>query len=145
MDDQFAVDANLLVNFAIKTHPYHAQSLRIFQDAAQNGATLLAPPWLPLEAGNALRRMARTGALQQDLAEAAYPLIESAPFEFLWSPDYWPSVRQISDQLQHVRLTDATYIVLAQRHNCELWTADLKLFRNAQSLGLKLVRSIADY
>jgi len=145
MPSEIVVDANVVVNFALKSNPFHEQARKLFADCTRDGTRLIAPPWWELEADNALRFLARGKHITPAVAQEAQQSLDMAAVQVVWEPRLRVLARQIADRLQQIRLDDATYVTLAQLRGCDLWTADLRLCNNAQSLGLSLVRSIATY
>ena len=141
--DEIVVDSNVFVNIALQTHPFHIEAQRLLANCTEIGVEMIAPYWFEIEADTALRHMIRAG-LDGTTAMAAQLTLDQAPVLLVHEPSLRSVVRRIADQLHQAKLYDAVYVALAQLRGCEFWTADLRLVRNAHSVGLNFVHSLAE-
>jgi predicted nucleic acid-binding protein len=105
---------------------------RQLRDDFQNGVhDLLAPDILPGETGNALTRAERQGQIQIGEALVLWSGLMAA------SPRLVPSLPLTSAAIAYSSQTrssvfDCLYLVLAEREQCPLVTADERVVRNLQ-------------
>lgn len=141
---EVVIDSNLILNFALGAHPYHAQTRQFLADCARSNTRLIAPAFWETEADTALRRMVANKQLSAAVAEIAQNLLDAAPVTAVYEPSARIAARQIADTAQQTKVYDASYAALAQIRGCNLWTADER-FYNAVKGALPFVRFIGSY
>jgi len=114
------VDASVLVDLLAGTD--RAEAAR----AALGGRTLHAPSHLDVEVLSALGRLQRAGFLADGDVEDALRRLESAPITRHHLPWLLVDAWALRDD---VRLTDALYVVLAERLDVSVLTTDRRLAR----------------
>ena len=120
---EVVVDANLILNFALGGHPYHAQTRQFLTQCARTNTRLIAPAFWETEADTALRRMVANKQLRAEVAIVAQQLLDAAPVVVIYEPATRISARQIADFAQQTKVYDACYAALAQVRGCDLWTS----------------------
>jgi len=141
---EVVIDSNLILNFALGAHPYHAQTRQFLADCARTNTRLIAPAWWEAEADTALRRMVSAKQLRAGVADAAQQLLDAAPVTVVYEPKARALARQIADTAHQTKVYDASYASLAQARGCQLWTGDER-FYNAIKNKLPFVRFIGTY
>ncbi len=142
---EVVIDANVLLNFALKKHPYHLQAQQFITDALRDGVHLMSPALWESEADSGIRRMASIGVLTSDAAATAQTLLDAMPVNVVYEPAARVAARQLVDHIKQTKVYDAVYLALAQVRGCDLWTADQRLFNAASTAGLSFVKFIGTY
>ena len=105
-----------------------------------------APPLLAYEVTNALYRRVRKGELpfgdaKRGLTEIIFKVVE---FDFPETPEFNIRATELGQQFGLPAAYDSHYLALAERKECELWTADTR-FGNSVKGQLDWVRWMGDY
>jgi predicted nucleic acid-binding protein len=107
---------------------------------------ILAPVLLAYELTNVLHQRIRRGEANQEEAEQLliYVLLNLVRLDT--SYDYAQSVRALRFAQQHSLSAtyDAHYLALAEREQCEYWTADARLLNGLRG-QLSWVRNLSDH
>ena len=137
------VDASLAAKW-IFTEDYSEQALSLVTNCARARQRVIAPPLLPIEVTNIIRRRMLSESLT--LADAHQFLTRFMAFPVsLRSPaTLYEQALTIADTHNLPAVYDAHYVALAQMVGCTLWTDDRRLLT---ALGGKLtfVKWIGDY
>lgn len=107
---------------------------------------LLAPALLLYEVTNALYRKALKGIISLDDAKQGVQAILEIEMQFDY-PEHaelcWKSI-EIAKRFNLPAAYDAQYLALAENEDCELWTADTRLWNSVQG-KFKWVRWLGEY
>ncbi|MCA1831694.1 MAG: type II toxin-antitoxin system VapC family toxin [Actinomycetota bacterium] len=87
---------------------------------------LAAPHFMPVEAGNILRRSARAGDISEDVASLAHADMLQLRVELF---AYEPLAGRIWELRGSLTATDAWYVALAESLESRLMTLDMRLMR----------------
>jgi len=128
------LDSNVVIALALDARraPAVERRLREWEEARE---TLHAPSLFRYEVANALTRNIAAGAIDASDAKSAWERIVAIEVRLHGLTD-GPSVVAVAQKLQRESAYDASYIVLAQELDAELWTLDGPLARNASSADL---------
>ena len=124
-------DASLAVKWGVQEeHTEEAVALRNhWRDAAE---LVIAPPLFRPEVANALHQYVRRGELAAadaaEILETLLPAVETSEPARLYS-----RAMILAVELGLTATYDALYVALAELEVCEMWTADRRLVRSAQS------------
>ena len=91
--------------------------------------TILAPALLLYEVSNVLYQRVRRGDITSE--QARLEIVGLLSSEVTWFFSQYPqlSLRAVELTHQFPATYDAHYLALAERENCEFWTADTRLWR----------------
>lgn len=128
------IDANMVVNLAVVTHPFHESAKRFFAQCVQKKIPLIAPPLFETEVDNTLRLMVSRKTATAEAVALAFQITDALLVEIIQDPDVRLLARSIADQIGHPRVGDATYAALAQLRGCPFWTADGSFARAAEKI-----------
>ncbi|HLH72158.1 MAG TPA: type II toxin-antitoxin system VapC family toxin [Chloroflexota bacterium] len=137
------VDASITLKWVLD-EPYTAEALLLLDELVREEVQPLAPALLAYEVASALYKRVCRDELSLELAqERLADLLERGPVL-----DFDPLLHQQALSLAHrfgqSASYDAHYLALAQREQCEFWTADERLW-NAVCQDLPWVRWIGTF
>ena len=143
------VDASVAAKWVF-AEELQRQAEALYQQTIVAGERIVAPPLLPIEVTNIVRRRMRRakqpGEPLLSLAEARQHLERFLAFsvELRLPPQLHERALELAAAHGLPTVYDAHYIALAEVLGCELWTADRNLV-NALQGKLPFVRWIGDY
>ena len=139
------VDTSIVIKWVLN-EPDSAMALALLTKWSSNGTAIYAPALLIYELTNALYQHMRKN--DETLDEAKQALVDAflIDLELDSSLDIALSMRAMEFAHQHKlpATYDPHYLALAERENCEYWTADKRLW-NAVKGKLHWVRWLGDY
>ena len=136
------VDASLAVKWLLEEE-YSDNANSLARSWADTGTTPVAPYLMPVEVTNVLHRRVVRGELIVDAAISLLETLLASGVELRETPRIHVRALELADQLQQGAVYDAHYLALAESLDCEMWTADVRLFRSAGS-GPVTVKWIGD-
>ncbi|HKV57681.1 MAG TPA: type II toxin-antitoxin system VapC family toxin [Ktedonobacteraceae bacterium] len=139
------VDTSIVIKWAIKEEQTDI-ALALLADWTAKGTVILAPALLSYEATNVFhQRIRRADYPFEDARRALYDIIyELIVFDFANTPALHIRAIQLSQQFGLPAAYDAHYLALAEREQCELWTADRRMWNSIRG-KLSWVRWLGDY
>jgi predicted nucleic acid-binding protein len=123
------IDANIAINVAVSTHPYHEQALRLTQYWLANGNELLAPPMFESEVDSIVRLNTTRGFWTVEAGRDIFRIVDSLPVTITHDSRVRLIARSIAESFDERHVYDSTYAALAQLLNCEFWTADRRFYQ----------------
>ncbi|SRR6266851_3342704 len=139
------VDASIAIKWVLEeSDSDRAEALLTEWNA--KGISIYAPNLLVYEITNALYRKVRKGEITLDRAKEALADISLAEIDFDFSIDFALSTRamELANHFSLPATYDSHYLALAERKECELWTADTRLWNSIRG-KLEWVRWMGDY
>ncbi|MGH2493284.1 MAG: type II toxin-antitoxin system VapC family toxin [Ktedonobacteraceae bacterium] len=139
------VDTSVAIKWAIKEEDSHI-ALALLYELTDKGLIILAPGLLSYETTNVLYQHIRKGLFSLDEAQAALSeiIFDLITFDFTHTSDLCIRAIQLAQQFALPAAYDAQYLALAESKQCELWTADKRLWRAVKD-QLSWVRWLGDY
>ena len=111
----------------------------------QRGDSTHCPRILEVETDSILRQKV---SLRRELtvaeAQRAFASLLGLPIKTTHSPEQRERAWEIAREFQFPTVYDATYLALAELHQCEFWTADDKLFKQVRD-QLPFVQWLGNY
>jgi predicted nucleic acid-binding protein len=121
-------------------------ALSLLAEWTGNRIEIKVPSLLAYEITNSLYQQVRSGKSTFDTAKLN--LIEILPkgLIFVFLPDFSLNIRalELTHQFGLPATYDAHYLALAERENCDLWTADTRMWRMVKD-QLPWVHLLSDY
>ena len=108
------------------------------------GVQIAAPYMMLAETANALHRKVVDGHLSLDAATLGLENLYALGIEFHNPPNIHARAIQLAGQLEQRAVYDCIYLALAERLDCELWTADRRFYRSARRAFPDRVRWIGE-
>jgi predicted nucleic acid-binding protein len=139
------VDASIAIKWVLE-EPDSDRADALLAEWINKGKLILAPDLLAYEITNVLYQKVGKGEITLDRAKEALAEISLTEIEFDFSSDFAVSTRAI-ELANHFSLPatyDSHYLALAERKDCELWTADLRMWNSVKG-KLDWVRWMGDY
>jgi predicted nucleic acid-binding protein len=124
------VDASLAAKWVLP-EDYSDKALALFSATAQAGERIIAPPLLPIEVTNIIRRrmLAATAPLSLTQATTALERFLAFPVRLEAPAGLYRRALTLSETYQLPAAYDAHYLALSQMRSCMLWTDDRRLLR----------------
>ncbi|MBS1252781.1 MAG: Ribonuclease VapC9 [Anaerolineales bacterium] len=142
-NQRVCVDASLAAKWVLPEE-YQTHALQLLADWTEAETEVVAPPHLPIEVTNAIRKRVWRTELTQEEAKQTLSTFERFRVTLLARAELYQDALDIAHQFNRPTVYDAHYVALAQLLGCELWTADSRLY-NAVKEDLEWVRFIGEY
>jgi predicted nucleic acid-binding protein len=145
MRNVVVVDASIAIKWVLEeSDSDRAEDL--LTEWNDKGISIYAPNLLVYEITNVLYRKVRKGEITLDRAKEALADISLAEIDFDFSIDFALSTRamELANHFSLPATYDSHYLALAERKECELWTADTRLWNSIRG-KLEWVRWMGDY
>lgn len=126
---QVCVDANILVKLVL-FEEYSDLAHALWRAWEEQEVERIAPPFMPFEAVSAIRSSLTRKLISAQEADLAFHNLQShlQTVGVMRPPDLLERAWEIAKGLRQGQVFDAYYVALAQILDCELWTADEKLY-----------------
>src|SRR5947209_8678954 len=145
MNNVVVVDTSIVFKWVIDESD-SSTALALLTEWISMGLEIHAPALIVYEVTNALHQRVRPGELSLAEAEKALAKVENSEILFHFSQGSTLSSRALvlANYYNLPATYDAHYLALAEREGCELWTADMRLWRVIKD-KLPWVRWLSDY
>ena len=110
-----------------------------------SGAEIIAPHLMLAEIANALHRKVADGLLTLESATQTWEDLNRVEIEFYNPPNIHAGAMRLAGQLGQGAVYDSVYLALAERLDCELWTADRRFYRAAGGAFPDRVRWLSEF
>jgi len=139
------VDTSIAIKWAIKEDD-SKPALALLNGWRDRGIVILAPALLAYEATNVLYQQVRKGKLpltdaRRALTEIIFDLVE---FDFPENSDFNVRAMELGQQFGLPAAYDSHFLALAESKECELWTADTRLWMSTRG-KLAWLHWLGDY
>ncbi|HVU14040.1 MAG TPA: type II toxin-antitoxin system VapC family toxin [Phototrophicaceae bacterium] len=143
MTSWVVVDSGLYL--AVALNETHAATTKAFLNAITLAQTRIGAPFLfRYEIISVIRKHIYRGSITLEDGRVLAQGLLRAPVEIFTAEVLLPRAFELANQFNRPTAYDSVYLALAERLECEFWTADLKLF-NAVSARLTWVKWIGNY
>ncbi len=144
MSETVIVDSSIVVKWVLHESDSHLAN-GLLEQWRNRGVTILAPALLLYEVSNVLYQRVRRGDITPE--KAGLEIVGLLSSEVTWFFSQYPrlSLRAVefAHQFNLSATYDAHYLALAERENCEFWTADTRLWRAVRD-KLEWVHTLAE-
>jgi len=141
---ELCVDACVAIKWFIMREPHRSKAIRLRDDAAKSGRTIIAPPLFEPEVDGIVQSYLADGRLTVSVADRILALIDAAPVIVLTHPGVRQRAREIARTYNQRKVYDATYAELADLRGCDFWTADQNFYSQVRH-GLPFVKYLPNY
>lgn len=136
------VDASVAVSWVFP-EPYSETALRVVSEWIEAGVRRLAPGVFAAEVTNALYKRVARGETDPKTARTGLQVLLAFSIELLEEPGLATDAMDLAHRYGRPTTYDCYYLALAERYDCELWTADRRFF-NALTPDVSRVRWIGE-
>lgn len=145
MKNIVVVDTSIAIKWVIDESDSKTAE-KLLEEWNDREALILAPALLAYEITNALYQRIRRSEISLERCNEALRGFALVGIEFDFSQDFSLSTRATElARLYNLPATyDAHYLALAEREQCELWTADMRMWNSIRG-KLAWVRWLGDY
>ena len=137
------VDASLAVKWLVREE-HTDKALAILRAWYDEEVTPTAPHLLPFEVANALHRKVIRGQLSVAESTRMIERLLASQLELHQTAGLHARALELASEFQQGAVYDAHYLALAEKFDCELWTADQR-FHRAVSTHTGNVRWLGEY
>src|SRR5436305_2381481 len=139
------VDANIAIKWVVNEAD-SGIALALLNEWNINGITIVAPSLFTYEVTNVLHQHMRKGKINLDQAKKVLAEVLSIGVELDFPEKLTFNSRafELAYRFNLLATYDPHYLALAERENCEFWTANARLW-TAVKEELPSVRLLADY
>ncbi len=137
------VDASLAFKWLVEEE-YSEEARALSRDWQVSGIQIIAPHLMLAEIANALHRKVVDGQFTLESATQTWEGLNRAEIEFYNPPNVHAGAVRIANRLGQGAVYDSVYLALAERLDCELWTADRRFYRAARRAFPDRVRWIGE-
>ena len=131
MNSPVCIDASVLIKLVVE-EPGSDRVDRLWEGWIVSSTPILAPALVQYEVAGVLRERARRRQLSEALARSALSAaLNMEGLEVVNSVDMYLRAWELASQL-NLGTYDATYLALAEMRECELWTANRRLYKSVQ-------------
>ena len=137
------VDASLAVKWLVEEED--SEKAHALSSAwADSGIKVAAPHLMLAEVANALHRKVVGGEIALESATGILEDLGAHEIEFHNPPNIHAGALRLADRLDQGAVYDSIYLALAERLDCELWTADRRFYRAARGFSDR-IRWLGDF
>ena len=140
---QVCVDASLALRWVIPG-PYEAEAQALLEKWQREEQTLITPWLFPFEVASAIRKYVQLGPLSQDEGDKVFALAQEFKIELLSPRGLLLEAWELARDFNRPTIYDTSYMALAKRIGCELWTGDERLI-NAVGGRVAWVKWVGSY
>jgi predicted nucleic acid-binding protein len=126
------VDANILIAFGLADEPLHTQANQILSAWQTTAEPLAAPRLFRSEITAVVRKVVYQGRMTPEQGRTMLAQLLIYPVEFHEDDALLKEAYELAVRFNRPRAYDSQYMALAERLNCEFWTADERLVNSTQ-------------
>ncbi len=126
------VDANILIAFGLADEPLHTQANQILSAWKTAGESLTAPRLFRSEITAVVRKVVYQQRMTPEQGRNLLAQFLIYPVEFHEDDALLKEAYELAVRFNRPRAYDTQYMALAERLNCEFWTADERLVHSTQ-------------
>lgn len=133
------LDANILIAYGLSDEPLHAQAMQFLKYCAGSITYIHAPQLFRSEITAVMRKAVYVQRLSHSHGSSILANLLVYPIQYHEDDRLLHRAYELADKFNRPRAYDSQYLALAERLNCEFWTADERLF-NAVSTQMPTVK-----
>jgi predicted nucleic acid-binding protein len=126
------LDSSLLLASVLPQEPLQAQAKRALLHWTDAGIRLAVPSFFRSEVVAVVRKAVFQKRITHEYGKLLLPTLLQADIEFYEDDELLMVAYEIAARFNMPRIYDAQYLILAERLNCDFWTADATLVNTIQ-------------
>ncbi len=126
------IDANILIAFGLADEPLHTQANQILSAWQTTKEQLTAPRLFRSEITAVVRKAVYQQRMTPEQGRAMLSQLLAYPVELHEDTDLLKEAYDLAVRFNRPRAYDTQYMALAERLDCEFWTADERLVNSTQ-------------
>ena len=138
------VDASLALKWVVDEED-SGKARALSQGWFASGIGIIAPYLMLAEIANALHRKVADGQFTLEYATQTLEDLNRVRIEFYNPPNIHAGAMRLAGQLGQGAVYDSVYLALAERLDCELWTADRRFYRAAGGAFPDRIRWLSEF
>lgn len=138
------VDSGILIALGLPDEPLHNQARTLVSTWQQQSELMVAPTLLRSEITAVLRKVVYQRRITHDEGRMLLMRLLQQPIEFVDDDRLLIAAYDLAARYNRPRTYDTQYLALAERYNCEFWTADETLV-NAIQLHFNRIRWLGSF
>jgi len=123
---------------------YSPQAVALLEEWTRQQTQIAAPALIKYEFVSALRKSVARKVISADYAANSRDELLAHEIHLMLDDDLLRRAYELATQLNRPNAYDAQYLAVAERLNCEFWTADQRLF-NAVNSHLAWVKWVGSF
>jgi predicted nucleic acid-binding protein len=127
------VDANLLIAFGLGDEPLHRQASQLLATWQTAKEPLVAPRLFRSEITAVVRKVVYQERLKPEQGRVMLAQLLAYPVEVHEDIELLKEAYELAVRFNRPRAYDTQYLALAERFQCDFWTADERLFNAVQT------------
>jgi predicted nucleic acid-binding protein len=134
------VDACVVVKWLL-TEDDSSTALALAGKFRTDRDTVIAPPHMPVEVTNVIRKRVREGELTQVEGDDLIDVFTGLPIQIAAPAGLYKTALDLANRYGRPTVYDTHYVALAELAACDFWTADMRLV-NALNGRIPFVRAL---
>jgi predicted nucleic acid-binding protein len=126
------IDSNILIAFGLADEPLYTQANRILSMWQTTEERLTAPRLFRSEMTAVIRKVVYQERMTLEQGRAMLAQLLNYPIEFHEDDALLKEAYELAVRFNRPRAYDTQYMALAQRLNCDFWTADERLVNSTR-------------
>lgn len=127
------IDSNILIAFSLADEPLHTQANQILSAWKTNGERLVAPRLFRSEITAVVRKVVYQERMTPEQGRNMLAKLLIYPVEFYEDDELLKEAYELAVRFNRPRAYDSQYMALANRFQCNFWTADERLVNSVRS------------
>lgn len=143
MNSFVCIDACVAVKWVLP-EPDSDQASALYDRIVADNDSIIAPPHMPVEVVNVIRKKVRLKEISPADSEAALSAFLALPVNLAVPEDLYESALLLAQRFDRPTVYDTHYVALAQIAGCDMWTADQRLL-NSLNGRLPFVKNLRNF
>lgn len=138
------VDSSVLIAFALSDEPLYSQANHRMSTWSAMKVVLTAPRLFRSEVTTVMRKAVYQNRIKHEQGRLLMARLLRHPIEYVEDHELLMAAYDLAARYNRPRTYDTQYLALAERYNCDFWTADETLV-NAIQLHFNRIRWLGSF
>jgi len=127
------VDSSILIAFTLSDEPLYTKAHQSLSTWETTKTRLIAPRLFRSEITAVMRKAVYQRRISHEQGRFLLSRLLSHPIEFVEDDELLTAAYNLAERFNRPRAYDSQYLALAERYDCEFWTADATLVNGIQA------------